>query len=377
MNVRWLEGPDAFRTMEPAWRRLESDLDPPPFLTYDWARLWHRHLAGGATTPAILVAGDPPRGLLAMVMQRLGSLRLLRPMGHGISDYLGPLADEADPEAWRALGRGLAETTPSFDVCLLEGLRAAAPARRALQAASGLPGMEGRREICPAIDARGSWPAFLAGKTKNFRAGLRRTARRVDAYGTVTLGRERPSPSLLRELEQTERASWKWEHGLSFFRDGRLRAFVEDLLLMSEIAAEVWTCRVGGELAAFDISLLNHRTRYSYQTAYRSARSGTGTLLLAHVVRATFESGLERLDLMQGDDAYKRRWASETAEVHRMALARGARGRALLPLLHLRWRMPRSPRLRQSRVRIQRWCRNRAGRRHSVESSPRSPEPLP
>lgn len=362
-------GAKALEEHSAVWRELERATNPPPFQTYEWARAWFEEVAQDCVPWLITVAG-PPGGLLPLALFRFGPLKVLRLMGQGISDYLGPLVPGGDPEVVRALAARVAAERGRWDLLDLGGLWASVSERSALAAGLGRSCRSEPGDICPIVDTRRGWEDYLGGRSKDFRSELRRCGRKIESYGEVAAGREPPSVDLLDELEAVDRASWKWKHGQSFLRDPRLRRFLQRLLLDGRIRSELWTCRVDGTLTAYLIALVRERVRYTYLTAYHPAYSGAGVFLLGRIARASFEEGFSELDLLGGDHVHKLRWADRTRTPRRLISSSGSwRGRLALGALALRSRFPPSDSLRRARLRLEHWAGRRAARRRPREAT--------
>jgi CelD/BcsL family acetyltransferase involved in cellulose biosynthesis len=345
-------GAPALEAAAPLWRRLEAAEDPPPFQTLGWANAWLAHLGGGAQ-PWLALAGDPPEGLLALALRRVSGLRVLGLLGHGTSDYLGPLGSARDPAWLEALGRRLRSEARRFDLVDLLSLHADAAQRDAL--ARGLGGGARLRayERCPFVRIDAPWEAYLKSRSANQRKNAKRLARRVGAQGELAIEREKPSPELFEQLVEVERASWKWQHGLASLRDPGRRAFLREILLGGGVRHELWTCRVAGALAAFAIVLLGGRTRYYYLASFREDVPRVGSLLLLQLLEHSFSDGTREFDFLQGDEPYKFEWANAEREAHQLVAAGG--GPFALPALaavRTRWWLARSQRLRRLRTRL-------------------------
>ena len=350
MRTDLIEGPRALERCESAWRALEEKVDPPPFQTYDWARTWWNHMGSGAE-PWIVIAGDPPVAVAPFILRRNRGVRVLSLLGQGVSDYLGPIFDGPPRPTIEALARKLAREAKRFDLLALSSLHLPDPLRASFSVGLGRGSIERVYERCPVIATRGTWEDYLRGRRKKFRANLKRAARRVSAHGSdIDIAREEATPELLAEFEEVERESWKWEHGLAYFRLPAQREFLRQLLLENAVANELWTCRVDGTLAAFAVAFTSRQTRYYYLPSFRSRYTDAGTYLLAEMVCETFESPFSEFDLLQGDEGYKLAWATGERVVHEFA----SRGKSLrsggaMLALGARWRLARSSRLKKVR----------------------------
>lgn len=175
-----------------------------------------------------------------------------------------------------------------------------------------------------------------------------RTRRRAEALGSLDVKSERISRELFDEMIRVEGESWKSEHGSAYLRRPQEREFLRDVLIESGTPHELWTCRIDGALASFADVLPNRRTCDHCLSSFRKRFAHPGAHLLCEIIRDTFESPRCEFDFLQGDQPYKRSWASHQKKALQVAAAgHGGLGRVALADLSSHWRLARSSRLRQ------------------------------
>jgi len=207
---------------------------------------------------------------------------------------------------------------------------------------------------CPVVATRGSWEDYLKTRKRKFRANLKRAIRRVGEQGTVEVERTVADAALFEEMIEVERESWKWAGGLAYLKPARDRGFLRDVLLESRVEHELWTCRIDRSLAGFALVFPSVHVRHYYLPSFRSRFSDAGSFLLGEIVRESFSSKYEELDLLRGDESYKLAWATHQNAVHEIAAAgRSPLGPIAREVLRARWTVARSDRLRALRTRIQ------------------------
>ena len=363
---RILVGARAIDECGPQWAALVDQLDSPVFQTPDWARTWLHHFGGhsegGArieAEPWILVREGSDPYIWPLIVTRRGPYRVLRSLGEGVSDYLGPIS--ADPaaamrDALELLKRGAG----MFGHIDLKSLAVRDEALAVLE--TGLRGATRRvYERCPNIRTDGTFAGYLEGRKKKFRANWKRTIRRTEAHGKVDIGLSPFSDDLFAEIQMVERESWKWANGTAYLSDPRRTAFLCAVLSQPRMQSEIWTCRIDGALAAFAIAFTNRTTRHYYLPSFRTRYSDVGTYLLGRIAEATFDSELTELDLMQGDESYKMAWATGERSVYELAAPGvGPIGWPAVLGLKARWRLAESSSVRELRVRLQRAVRGTA-----------------
>jgi CelD/BcsL family acetyltransferase involved in cellulose biosynthesis len=336
-----------------AWRTLEAEAGAgglAPFQRLAWARAWLRTVGAGCE-PWMLRARDRHATLLPLVLVRRRGIRILRFLGHGVSDYLGPVPLNASAEALRSFGLALAREARGFDLLDLQSFHAEPERRHALAEALGLAIAERLYERCPVIDTTGDWPAYLASRRKKFRANLKRAERRVGEQGALAIQQEQATAALFEEMVAVERDSWKWTLGSAFLREESHRRFLAAVLLEDRVPSECWTLRLDGALAAFAVVFPGADRRYYYLPSFRERHPDVGTRLLAAIVRDTFDGPWREFDFLRGDEGYKLAWCQSEREVHQLVAAgRTPLGAAALATVRVRWRLARSHRIRALRA---------------------------
>ncbi len=310
----------------PVWSGL-AERSGNIFATWEWADAWWRHF--GADRELILracVADGEPFAIAPLYRERKGPIGLLRFIGHGVGDVLGPVCAPAD--AGRAL-----ET-------LLTGLRAEQLSWMALlaervpggPATAALGGELLLIEDNPSLAVEGrSWADFLAASSKNMREKVRRNTKKLHRDHEIEFELcERPEQvePMMRTLFDLH--GMRWSEGGSFGRDS-VAPFHLDF---APIALErgwlrLWTMQIDGEPAAAWYGFRFGGVEAYYQSGRdpRFDRFSVGFLMLARTIEAAFEDGLDSYGFLRGDEPYKNRFATTTGTLESRAVGNGAAGR--------------------------------------------------
>ncbi len=147
------------------------------FATREWLSAWWRHFGHGRRLVLSTVRHSDGRllAILPLYVWRERPLRILRFLGHGAGDQLGPICAPADRVVVaREIRRLLAEGAWGADVLLGD----------LLAGADGWGGRLGAQTLrwtsSPVLRfGRGGWAGFLAGRSANFRSQLGRGERRL------------------------------------------------------------------------------------------------------------------------------------------------------------------------------------------------------
>jgi CelD/BcsL family acetyltransferase involved in cellulose biosynthesis len=280
-----------------------STLTPPGnlFATEEWLSTWWKHFGQGRPR-----SGD---GLL--YEWKRFPFRVLRLVGAGSSDIAA-----VDPEG---LGDLLARER--WDVFLGESLPAGAVAGRVL-----------RRTSSPVLRFEGDWDAYLASRSSNFRAHVRRRERRLAERALSYRLTEDPG-TLDADLHALFALhSARWGASSPFAANSTVRAFHREFaaLALERGWLRLWLLEVEDKAVAAWYGFRFKEAEYFYQAGRDPAFDAlhVGFVLMAHTVREALEDGVYEYRLLRGGDSYKERFANGDAPVETVVLARGRLARA-------------------------------------------------
>jgi CelD/BcsL family acetyltransferase involved in cellulose biosynthesis len=337
-SLRALERLDGLDAVGDEWAEL-AERDRSLFATPEWLSLWWKHF--GAGRELLLTAGRSADGRLETILPfyvwRSRPLRIVRVLGHGPGDELGPIGPPA--AAREALARF------------------AAAERYAVLACQQLPGPDSwldalpggvlvSRNGNPVLDFEGrSWKELLAGRSRNFREQVGRRARALERAHDVRYRLVR-GPDRLEAALDTFFALHRQRFG-----DGsvfaRTEAFQRDF---AAVAAErgwlrLWLLDVDARPAAAWLGFRFAGAECYYQAGRDAAfdRQSVSFVLLSHTIREALEDGASEYRFLRGDEPYKYRFANGDPGLESIVVARGVAGRAALAALRLRRAAGRSP----------------------------------
>jgi CelD/BcsL family acetyltransferase involved in cellulose biosynthesis len=317
------------------------------FATWEWQSTWWRHF-GGHRTPAAVALRDRRGtlvGLLPLYRATPGPLALLRFIGHGAGDRLGPICAAADRlrvargfrSALRARRFGtavvLGEQLPED-----EGWSAALGAR--VLTREGSPGAR--------IETR-DWDVFLAARSANLRQQVRRKERKLarehDLRFRLVEEPEQLAPAL-DALFALHRARWSTADGTHF---ARTEAFHRDFAAQALQRGwlRLWVLELDGRPAAAWQGFRFGGADWYYQMGRDPAAEtlSVGFVLLAHTIRDAVESGVGEYRFLRGGESYKGRFATGDSGLETIVLASGDVGAAAMAAAQVGGRLPAARRL--------------------------------
>jgi CelD/BcsL family acetyltransferase involved in cellulose biosynthesis len=318
----------SLESLQDEWVRLGT-MSGNIFSTWEWASLWWRHFGQGkrALTAVVHTPGGEAVAILPLYCRFERPVKLARFVGHGAGDELCPICARGEERAFPALLASAQHPELGWDVLLAERL----------PDASGRPeALGGRvllRESSPVVDLEGrSWDDYLATRSSNFRAQLRRKERKLVREHGLTY-RLSDEPDRLQDDMSTlfSLHAARWGEETSGALEGARVAFHRDFASVAQQRGwlRLWLAEVEGRAAAAWYGFRFGGADWYYQFGRNPAweRASIGLVLLAHTVREAANDGQRQYRLLRGGEAFKDRFATGDPGLVTAAVARGARGR--------------------------------------------------
>ncbi len=319
----------SFEAAREDWEEL-AERSGSVFATWEFATAWWRHFGEGSELALLrCMRPDGPLAIVPLCRSQRGPLNILRFIGYGPGDTLGPVCGPADREdAAAALREALAEGAAGpWHVLLAERLPVGS-------LGPALGGRKLQREASPELEIGGrSWEEFVASCSRNMKEKLRRNTRKLEKQHELSF-RLCEDPDRLDDdldtLIRLHRA--RWGEGEGAFQREAVVAFHHDFAAaaLERGWLRLWTMEVDGEPAAAWYGFRFGGAESFYQSGRdpRFDRFSIGFLMLMRTVQAAFEDGLDRYAFLRGDEPYKDRLAESDLGLETRALGRGPLGGA-------------------------------------------------
>jgi CelD/BcsL family acetyltransferase involved in cellulose biosynthesis len=308
------------------------------FATWEWNELWWRHYGRGRRLRVAVSTRDDGEvdAIVPLFNWSRRPLRIIRLIGHGHGELLGPVCrhDDAETSA-RALREALA--VAPYDVFVGDWV---AGDRRW---AGVLGGRVIRRTGYPILRfAKGSWDDYLASRSPTFRKKARNRSNRLARDHEVSF-RAADSATLERDLDSLfrlhrvlfgqHRCHFCGEHEAfqrQFAKLAMERGWLRLLLL--EIDGRPVTCEYGFSF---------ENVYFSYQGGRDPAwgEASIGFLLELETMRRALEEGAAEYRFLGGEEDYKYRFATDDPRLETVAVPATARGRVATAALDAAWRL--------------------------------------
>jgi CelD/BcsL family acetyltransferase involved in cellulose biosynthesis len=175
-----------------------------------------------------------------------------------------------------------------------------------------------RSASCNRVDLTGSWGAYLAGRSRECRAGFPRKWKQLSTGGKVTFESLAPDPddaaTLLDEFQRVEASSWKFGAGSAVTTRPHLREFFRELSRRFAARGQVRMCflRCDGRAVAAQIGLHYGDRIWELKVGYdeRWRAASPGRLLLWQMLRDAFTRGMAAYEFLGTGDGQQTAWST-------------------------------------------------------------------
>lgn len=315
-------------SLRPVWQDLAARSDDV-FATYEWLATWWRHFGRDRELLLTTVRESDGRVLAILPLYAAATrpARVVRFLGHGATDQLGPVCAVADrARARAALHRFLVgPTAPRWDLVIADELPVSDD-RHGARLLARMP----THVVSLAASGTGA-DGWLATRPPKLRAQLARDGRRLEELGDVTF-RIADDPSAVdRDLDlllDLHRRRWDPVGGSRSFA-GR-EAFHHEVVrtFLADDRLRLRFLELDGRAIAAAYSFRFDGVESHYQGGRDPAydRCSVGLLLHRHAIRTCADEGVREYRFLRGDEPYKRRLADEVVEQESLAWTRGPLG---------------------------------------------------
>jgi CelD/BcsL family acetyltransferase involved in cellulose biosynthesis len=337
VEVNSIDQLDDYRLL---WNSLHAKTRRATFFqSLDWLRTYWRHFGEQQRLKVLIVScSGEPLGILPLVVRRertrVGDLRVLTYPLHDWGSYFGPIGPNPTATLLAAM-RYLAVNRRDWEMLDLRWVdrhgcdfdRTGNAMRRA-----GLSARESVWKQVALVDLEDDFETYLASRPARFRQGIRRCRRRAEERGEVRLVRHRPAPfthgdgdprwDLYDQCVALAKRSWQGSAPIgTTLCSPEARDYFRDAHELAARSGAVDLCvlRIGGEPVAYTY---NHHhdgvvqgMRSGYDPRFRDL--GVGGLILAEMIRDSFERGDRLIDLGFDYLDVKRRWLTRLGQSFR------------------------------------------------------------
>lgn len=329
---------DRIEPLREHWARLTEDATNI-FATLEWNELWWRHYGRGRELRlAVYRSGDRVEAIVPLFVWSERPLRVLRLLGHGHGDLLGPICEDDDPAtAARALRAALATTR--HDVFVADWV---AGDRHWAQA---LGGRVLRTTGYPILEfGDRSWEGLLAGASVRLRKTIRHSRNRLERDHDLRF-RSTDETTLEADLDcvfRLHRARFGKHQGCHFCRDYEPFQREFAALALERGWLRLVVLEVDEQAVAVDFGFRFGNAHFAYQGGRDPAweKESLGFVLEVETIRRALEEGASEYRFLGGEEAYKYRFPTRDPRLETVVVGATSRGRAAAAGLVAAWRLP-------------------------------------
>jgi CelD/BcsL family acetyltransferase involved in cellulose biosynthesis len=322
---------DRLESLREEWTSL-AEQGENVFATWEFATTWWEHFGDGRRLAVVGCrdSGGELFAVLPLYLWRRRPLRVVRFLGNGAGDILGPVCRPERVDAAAQALRRLLEVAPwDWDVFVGENLRGEQNWPRLLG------GHLIRREGNPVLRAPEGFERFLAQRTPNFRSHVRRGERRLARRYHVRF-RLSDSTTLDADLNVLFRLHHARFGEQSSFGGGRTafhRAFARQAQERGWL--RLWILELDGRPVAAQYGFRFGGVESFYQSGRdpELRRESLGMVLLSHAIRSAAADGVREFAFLRGHEPYKYRFATDDRGLDSVCVVRGRAGAAALAVV--------------------------------------------
>ena len=335
-NVQFVDRIDSLRT---DWSRL-AGVSGNVFATWEWNELWWRYYGGGRALRIAVLRRPGGRidAIVPLFRWARRPLRILRLIGHGHGDRLGPVCAEDGNAAQQALRTALeAQRHDLFVGDWVAGDR---------DWGRVLGGRVIRNTGYPVLRlGDGSFEAFLAAQSARFRKSARSSRNRLERDHVVHY-RQASLETLEDDLDTAYRlhhARFGDHSGCLFC--GRHEPFQREFaaLALERGWLRLLLLDLDGQPVGFEYGFVFQAAYFAYQGGRDPAwdRKSVGFVLELESIRSALEDdAVAEYRFLGGEEGYKYRYPASDPRLHTVAAPGSRLGGVAAAALSAAWRLP-------------------------------------
>ncbi|MFQ5490919.1 MAG: GNAT family N-acetyltransferase [Phycisphaerae bacterium] len=312
------------------WERL-SDRSPQAslFTTHAWCVCWAQTLGRHVEVAVLTVRDDRNEtiGLLPACIERVGGVRWLKQLGRerACGDHLEPLcAPNRHNQCLQAL-IGYLEHWKDFHGLVLGELAPDSPTLRGVMEWAtqvSCPFFQREQRVAPYVDLPETFDRYLAMRSANMRYHVRRRRRNLAKMADVSIQLHRGVASVddaLTQLFRLHQRRWRHDGQNGVLTDPAKQAFLRRFCRMASRRdwVRIYQLQESGHTHCVLLAFHWNGTASFYQMGWdpHSPVPSPGVVVMAESIEQAVRERMTRYDFLRGDEAYKRRWASQSARL--------------------------------------------------------------
>ncbi len=323
------------RAIADEWNGLYSRCPgATPFQHPEWVISWVETFSPECIRVIEVRSGSMLVGLAPLLIYLRGEERVLAFMAGGISDYLDLLVDaQCEREAVTAIFEAIQKLDRWTTLDLTD-----LPANSVLHRPT-LAQLAAQHDRCSSLVLPATREELLQHLSKRQRANLRQAHSRLEKSGgaLVEVAKAETLTEFLDDLFRLHASRWVRAGQPGVLADEKVKAFHRKATpeLLARGILRLYRLRSKDQTLAVLYALLGGSTVFCYLQGYDPdfAALSPGTYLMFAVMEDAILSGMNKFDLLRGEEGYKQHWRAQAEATYRLSLY----NRAERPLFPSPW----------------------------------------
>ena len=361
MEVQVIRDFEEFKALKDEWNKtLMKSQCNTFYLTFEWLSTWWQYFGEGDELFVILIRDDGKLiGAAPLMIKKtqLGGItvdRKLQFIAHDVSDYMDFMITDKPEKCFSLIFDQIKMRSNLWDWAEFVYIPENSPLLSYWLNQSGLKEV---RDISVVIDLTKyqNWEEYFRSLDKKVRDDVKRQENNLKRMGEISLEIFTDYDqinSTLSKFFELHRKRWAEEGFKSQFQDERLKkrylALAE--VLSSSGRVELSCLKVDQVIAALHFGFVYNERYYYYTPAFNPEfkKFSPGKLLLANLIRNSFEKRFKKFDLLRGAEKYKFFWSDNKISLYGISVFKKSMASQMKYFYkkELRFRLARIPFLR-------------------------------
>ena len=349
-EIMWLRDYDEIPLKSDTWNRaLGKSENNNLFLTWEWLSTWWKHFGDRNESLLLVVKKDDDVIAIAPLMYsrhrvKLLNLGFIQFMGTGLSDYSDFILVKDKEKCMNLIFDFLEKQPIEWDLMDLRNIPGDSSTVSLLQNLARERGYTiiMKETVCQHIPLNHTWEEYFKNLSSSMRKQLRQNLRRINETYSMNFRfaenlesstatffdtylkwlTKRHSQSSLFDIPFPDIKEFLTDFAVKFFKKGWIN--LSFMMLDQKPASSYYF-------------FIYNKCLYLYMTSWNPSYSyyGIGNVHTMNLIKQSIELGLERFDLLRGDEPYKARWnTSRRTNIRVLLLKRSLKGRLCHMLLN-------------------------------------------
>jgi CelD/BcsL family acetyltransferase involved in cellulose biosynthesis len=318
LTIRRIQDESEFLALQPVWNTLlKSSGSDTIFLTFEWVSTWWHVFKGGNELLVLLVCDGSELIGIVPLFKAKSPFRKIEILGSPIADYQDFIVVQKREESIATIFRFLDEEVRDWDFLELARIPCDSPNHEFLVAEVARRNRNFKYEkykIAPYLRVEASWNEYYRGLKGHFRRNLQMRLRRLESLGyqVKKCQTDDEIAEFMDRFFEYKTGQYKRKGSANPLRNRLVKEFYIRVSKQFQ-RTNILDCsylEADGAMRAVHFGFIYGGKFYSYLAAFDNQYHpyGVGRILQLHLLKRTFEEGLQEFDFLVGGETYKFDW---------------------------------------------------------------------